>query len=204
MGRQRFFEIPNDRDAMVRLLEAIPSRWSQVNGELHAPHVLVDLGHVQQDTGWVIDQFHALHPRMVGRRRSKGIPYDKPNVYAITVEQKLAGFVYFDGAGQGAAGNAVTVQEVKELAVGFVKQGFRGDLQFLLLASGWKYEMKAQCELHLESWRGTSCFQEEVGEQPAHLKVAWDERWDGKEEDILSILETCHELNLREFTPIRS
>lgn len=191
-----FFEIPNDQETMVKLVEAVPDNWAWVDGGLFAPKDLIALGQVEENTGFVVERFHSIHPTIIGsydenERRSR-----KPDLFAIMVEQKLPGFIIFNEAGYDAG--VVTLELTKRLAVGFLRKGYRGGLHFYKdCYDNHKYENPARCDLVLQS--GDSIFRGEQGPQPARARLEWNVCYGGREEDIASIAAVCRSLGLREY-----
>lgn len=201
MKGELFFEIPDDQEVMVKLVEAIPPNWSWVDGSLHAPKNLVSSGAVQENTGFAVERFHSIHPTIIGSYdRSEG-KREKPDLFAIMVEQKLPGFINFDEAGYDA--HIVTLELAKRVAVGFLRKGYRGCLCFYRgCYDNSKYANPARCSMIFDSWHGTPISREEAGAQPARVKLEWEGRYYGKEEDIAPIVAVCRSLSLREYVPM--
>ncbi len=208
MRGKLFFEIPDDQEVRVKLVEVIPSNWSWVDGGLYAPKNLVASGQVEENTGFAMERFHSIHPTIIGSYDPTIIgSYDqdegkrgKPNLFAIMVEQKLPGFIEFDEAGYNS--HIVTFELAKRVVVGFLRKGYRGSLCFFRgCYDNNKYDNPARCELIFEPWHGAPVCREEAGEQPARVKLEWESRYYGKEEDIAPIVAECRSLNLREYEP---
>lgn len=196
MGDRLFFEIPEDPEVMVILVRAVPSNWSWVDGGLYAPQDSIVSGAAKEDTGFAVKRFFSIRPTIVGGYSKKG-KRSKPDLFAIMVKQKLPGFVHFEEAGFDK--DEVTLETAKQIAVGFLKKGYRGCLCFYKdYYNNSKYNNPAYCDMTLEPWHGTG---EEVGLQPARMKLEWDDRYSGKEEDIATIVTVCYSLGLRKYVP---
>lgn len=195
MRRELFFEIPDDESIMAQLVQAIPENWSWVDGQLHAPLALIATKRAQADTGFSIDRFHSIHPTIIGSTGPNATK-NKPNLFAIMVEQKLPGFVSFHEAGFDA--NMITLENAKRIAVGFLRKGYRGELSFYKGCRGDnKYDNEARCSFAFESWHGAPCCDDEAGEQPARTHLEWD----SGDENVALIAAVCWSLGLREYLP---
>ena len=200
MRGELFFEIPDDQEVMAKLVEAVPSNWSWVDGGLHAPKILIASGQVEENTGFAVERFHSIHPTIVGSYDRNEGKRGKPNLFAIMVEQKLPGFIRFDEAGYDA--HIVTLELAKRVAVGFLRKGYRGGLHFYRgCYDNSKYDNPARCGIIFEPWHGAPMRREEAGAQPARVKLEWESRYYGKEEDITPIVAVCRSLNLHEYAP---
>jgi len=200
MNGQLFFEIPNNQEVMAKLIEAIPSTWSWVDGCLFAPEQFIKSGSALENTGFAIQRFHSIHPTIIGRHDRKKGTTDKPDFFAIMVEQKLPGFVSFDESGYEAP---ITLDLAKRIAIGFLLKGYRGHLSFYKdCYRNSKYDNPARCGMILESWKGGSLDNTEAGKQPARVKLEWEGRYYGKKEDIEPIVAVCRSFNLREYKPV--
>lgn len=200
MNNQLFFEIPDNQEVMTRLVESVPSNWSWVDGELHAPKHLIDSGQVEENTGFALERAHEIHPTIIGSYDRSTGKRRKPNLFAIMVKRKLPGFIKFDEAGFNA--HIVTLKLAKAVAVGFIQNGYRGKLHFF---KGWdcddKYDNDARCEMIFEPWHGAPCEREEAGTQPARIQLVWNRSCE-RNEDITPIIAACRLLNLRQYSHV--
>ena len=200
MEGRLFFEIPDDQEVMAKLVEAVPSNWSWVDGELCAPKTLVALGQVEENTGFALQRFHNIHPTIIGGYDQNEGKDRKPNLYAMMVEQRLTGFIRFDEAGYSTY--LISIELTKRIAAGFLRRGYRGRLHFFRgCYHNNKYDNPARCELIFKPWHGAPACHEEAGSQPACVKLEWNDRYNGKEDDITPIVAMCRSLNLREYVP---
>ena len=201
MKSQLFFEIPDDHEIRAKLVEAVPPDWSWLDGGLRASKTLLDLGQVEENTGFEVGRFHIIHPTIIGAYVGDGNGRrEKPNLFAIMVEQKLPGFILFDEAGYDAS---ISLDLTQRIAAGFLRKGYCGGLHFYKgCYDNNKYENAARCDMLFERWHGAPVFKEEAGEQPARVKLEWNGDYRGKEEDIASIAAVCRSLNLREYVPV--
>lgn len=202
MNETLFFEIPDDQEVMTKLVESVPSSWSWVNGYLHAPKNLRAAGLVQENTGFILERFHDIHPTIVGDYDGNEGRRKRPDLYAIMVEQKLPSFVAFEHAGFDDS-RFLTLALAKRIAIGFLKKGYRGGLRFYSdCYDNKEFDNPAHCNLVFMPREGAPAFNE-PGPQPSRIKVGWDKRYGGKEEDIAVILSVCRGFNLREYIPQR-
>ena len=195
-----FFEIPDDdQEIMVKLVEAIPSNWSWVDGDLHAPEMLIVSGQVEEHTGFAVRRFHRNNPTIVGSYNQDERKQRNPDLFAIMVDQKLPGFIFFDEAGYETP---ITFKLTKHIVVGFLQKGYRGGLRFFKDCYGnSKFDNPARCDIAFKPWHGGSASYEEGGPQPARIKIEWDSRYNGREEDVTPIIAVCRSFNLREYAP---
>ncbi len=199
MESELFFEIPDDQEVMVKLIEAMSLEWHWVDGGLHAPESLITSGQADGDTGFMVERFHSIHPTIVGSFVDGG-KRKKPNLFAIMVEQKLPGFIRFDEAGYDA--DVVTLELAKRIATGFLRRGYRGRLLFFRNChNNNKYDNSARCEMNFEPWHGAPVCGREAGPQPARVKVEWNGRYRDSEEEVAPIVAVCRSLGLREYVP---
>lgn len=201
MRGELFFEIPDDQEVVVKLVEAVPSNWSWVDGGLHAPKVLVASGQVEENTGFAVERFYSINPTIIGNYdRNEWGKQEKPNLFAIMVEQKLPGFITFNEAGYDE--HNIIFELAKRIAIGFLRKGYRGRLRFYQgCYNNKKYDNPARCEMIFKPWHGAPIYREEAGPQPARVKLEWESCYYGKEEDIAPIVAVCRSLNLREYVP---
>ena len=200
MHGELFFEIPDNQTVMIQLVEAIPSSWSWVSGTLYAPDAFVHSGKAAEYTGFSIGKYHDTCTKIIGGYAAGDTSPRKPNLYAMMVEQKLPGFVIFNDTG--LHGNSDTLDLAKQITIGFLHQGYRGELHFY--HSYFKdnmYDNPAYCTIAFRPWCGKPFLGNEAGAQPTRIKLEWDCRYGGTEEDIAPIEAICRSLNLTEYTP---
>ena len=196
MSGALFFEIPEDPEIMVQLLEAVPPHWEWMSGGLYPPPELIAAGRVAEKTGIRLGRFYDIHPSF------EGCSDKKPDLYAIIVEEKLPGFIHFSEV---QPGNHETISQefAKRIASGLLLKGYRGSLRFESSCYNDNYgENPHYCNMKFQPWNGDSHYgKEETGPQPPRIKVGWDSRYYGNEEGIAAIVEVCRSLNLREYIP---
>lgn len=194
----RRFLIPENAEVMVELIGRIPDYWSWVDGRLNAPDDLLARKKAVAGTGFSISRSHSIGPTIIGETAVDREKRD-PDLYAILVDQKLPEFIYFDEAGYGD--RIVTLSLAKRIAVGYVRRGYRGKLYFYSDSMGNdKFYNCARSELALEPWQGAPCMREEEGNQPARIKLEWQD--DHGEELIAPVVIACGILALTEYEPI--
>ena len=200
MKGELFFEIPDDQEVMAKIVEAVPLSWSWIDGGLRAPSSMVASGQVEENTGFTLQRFHSIHPTIIGRYAGGKNERERPNLFAIMVEQKLPGFISFNEAGYDA--DIITLELAKSVAVGFLRKGYRGGLYFYKdCYDNRKHDNPAYCEIIFQPWQGAPICQEEAGAQPSRVKLRWESRYGGKEEDIAPIVAVCRSLGLSKYTP---
>lgn len=198
MSKKLFFEIPNDQEVKAKLVEAVPNNWTWVNGILRAPQNLVSSGQVVTDTGFAIQRFHDIHPTIVGEHRHDGQGRLKPDLLAILVDRKLPSFIRFDEAGYDP--HIVTMELAKKVAVAFLKQGYRGRLDFYNGCHDYSaIDNDGRCYIEFQPWDGAPCIHEEEGLQPARIRLEW---FYDRIDCIEPIISACRSLNLREYEPV--
>lgn len=200
MRGELFFEIPDDQEVMVKLIEAVPSNWSWVDGNLHAPETLIASGQAEEHTGFAVERFHSIHPTIVGSYDQDERKQRKSNLFAIMAEQKMPGFILFGEAGYDA--DVVTLELAKRIAVSFLRKGYRGSLRFYMdCYRNRKFDNPARCDIIFKPWHGAPALPKESGPQPARVKLGWESRYNGTEKNIAPIVAVCRSLNLHEYLP---
>lgn len=187
---------PLTREQFVaRLVAAVPDDWSDMSGQLDA----ADPDAVW-DTGYEFHR-HGSGVRVVARRRFT--PHDKipevvrPDPVALFIDQRPPGFISFVDAGYNSKWELLVA---RDLAVGFVRRGYRG---WLSINNGrgreYAHQKPAQVDLHLRSW---SCFVD-VGTPPHPMPPAvvlsWDESCGGSLEQLEPLHAICRRA-LQEWT----
>ncbi len=194
---QMFFKIPEDGLVMAQLIEAVPNDWWCAYGGLTAPDDLIKQGIALPDTGIENHSIVGWH------REGNRIISCAPDMIALLLRHKLPGFVDFRSNSYSRG----SLQNIKQFAAGLITHGYRGSLLFgkstpddddrVLYIDPYA----AACSLELAPWTGHPNGAE-PGEQPARVKLWWNEgRLGGKEEDIQSIAKICQKLRLTEYTP---
>ncbi len=190
---------------MAKLIAAVPDTWSWVDGRLHAPQSLITSGEVVEHTGYSVERFHSIHPTIIGSYEKGSSKRLKPDLFAIIGERKLPGFICFDEAGYES--HVVTLPLAKQIAIAYVRRGYRGHLHFYSACiDNSKYQNPERCKIALEPWDGPSALQEEAGENPARIKLEYCTRvhftnLGGRLENLEPMLWACRELDLREYEP---
>jgi hypothetical protein len=204
VNAELFFEIPDDCEVMAKLIGAVPSSWAWVDGCLWAPPELVASKEAIEDTGFSLSRFHTIHPTIRGKDvfiEGQGWTKTNPNLMAILVERKLPGFIVFEEAGYQEP--LITMELSKQIAIAYVRKNYGGHLSFYKdCYRNSKYDNPAKCLLTLQPWQGPPISGKEAGDQPARARLEWESRYGGKEKDIEPIIAVCHELNLREYSPM--
>ena len=201
MDNKQFFEIPADPEVMARLVEAVPDHWRWVTGSLYPTKKLIASGVVQEDTGFVLARFHNINPTIAGTYDRSARARINPNFFAIMVDRKMPGFVFFDEAGLDC--QTLPFSTVKRLAAGFIRNGY-GD-GFLDFRSNdhdnYMADNPARCNMIFQRWHGGE-YHIEKGPQVARIRVEWEEKFGGTKEHVAPIVSVCQSLKLREYQPV--
>jgi len=189
------FEIPNEVEVMVKLVQAVPSSWLSISGVLEAPNVLVEVGDAIHDTGYNIDQFYTIKPTIVKAsttNRRKNDSRQNPDLYALIAERKMPGFVRFEEAG--ADSYEISFGTARKILISFLRQGYRGQVTFCgqrcnegigeLPGSGRECE---KCFFFFE-WHYKN---------PPKVEI-WN---DGRPENFQPLITACRAMGLKELTP---
>ncbi|WKZ29298.1 MAG: hypothetical protein QY323_01050 [Patescibacteria group bacterium] len=183
--------MPDDSEALARVIEAVPQEWSWVDGRLGPPQALVENGQVARTAGYFIGRFHSIHPTIQGPWNHKERRSDRPDLCEILIEHKLPLFIAFDEAG--FQERTMHLGAAKKIAAHHVRFGYRG---WLFWYVGWddddKYRNEARCEMH---------FSRQENEAKNWLvELAVLPRFGGKPEALTPLLEACRALGLKEFS----
>jgi len=188
MKSELFFEIPNDVEIMVKIIEAIPSDWAWIDGMLVAPKDLIDSGSAKENTGFTLKRFHDIGPTIIGSYNKERNERNHPDLYAIMVEHKLPGFVTFDEAGYEC--DIATFEVAKRIASGFVRKGYLGSLCFF-----------QDCYANRKHQNPASCW---ISFKIRKVEIKWHGNYGGKEESVAPIITVCRSLKLKEHAPEKS
>jgi hypothetical protein len=190
MSGELFFEVPDDSETMVKIVEAIPddTLW-WLRGSLCAMPKQLAAGTIERESGVVVS--------------SSSIELQGKDPWSLATGEKLPAYVEFKDVGYFRhSGNPIVC---KRVAAAFLKKGYhRGQLEFFRHCEyDDHFDQVATCEIFFKAWRGHTPFvgHNEVGMQPARVKLSWDERFRGKEEHIAQIVLACRELHLKEYIP---
>jgi len=199
---KQFFEIPNDTNIMMKLVEVIPNSWSWIDGVLSAPKTLIDSGKAVAGTGYEISRFHSIHPTIKGIYRDG--KEQKPNLYAMIAEGKLPGFVSFHEAGYDID---ISFELAKKIAIAYLEKGYRGWLGLYSdCYDNSKYENPAACNIHFKPWEkgrfSVNLSDKNTDDNPPVIEVNWTEKYGGKPELVQPIISLCHSLGLKELVPV--
>lgn len=190
-----FFKLPDNSIKVADLLESVSNSWKHMRGRVRATKRLQDTGRIVGGTGVRI--CGARDCRIVGARKDDGT-ISEPNIFSLLITSLLPEFVDFE-VGLNEAEN---IQSVKAVAGGFVISGYEGSLLFgKSIPNEQEFESpySAECSFELSPWVGQS--DEECGDQPARMRLGWNEQNDGSREDIKTILWKCHRMGLKEYLP---
>ena len=185
---------PLTREQFVaRLVAAVPDDWSDMSGRLDA----ADPDAVW-DTGYEFHR-HGSGVRVVARR--KFTPHDqipevvRPDPVALFIDQRPPGFISFVDAGYNSKWEFLVA---RDLAVGFVRRGYRG---WLSINNGrgreYAHQKPVQINLHLSPWSFLDHGPRR--DLPPAVVLSWDEGYGGKLEQLEPIHAICRRA-LQEWT----
>lgn len=194
--RKLIFEIPDNENVMVLLLDAVPPDWVILHGILEAPRALRESGRAAGNTGLTFDSFHNV-PIIEGRYCPESQSTAVPDVYALVAEGRLPGFLWFNRARLGGSG-ALTFAVGKNIATAYVRKGYRGILSFLAREHG-EGECPAECSFCLPGFVRKSFLKGRPPEYPTPAaSINWNGERDGAEL-CSSVVRVCRSLELREL-----
>jgi len=199
MFERRIFALPDYKEVAVRLVEAVSSDWSWLDGSLDAPQSLKDSGQVAVETGYAISRFHTIKPTIVASPSPPDLE-GTPDLYGLIADRRFPDFVRFDEAG---IYKPISLDEAKRIAIAYVRFGYLG---FLFFYSNYhdnsKYHNAARCRIYLQTPMDSIDGIIYPQDMPlSAVTLEWDEEYDGKEEDLEPILSVCRSLDLPELTP---
>lgn len=190
-GSSLYFEIPNDKEVRVRLIEAVPDSFWQISARLQVPKHLSVSGMVAEGTGFKISPGSRQPLKLLA---GKGT--NEPDIMSIVVGNKMPEFVAIETSYLTPLGYERSVM------IGLLRKGYRGTIGFEFAVSRGEYhDIRASCEMALQPWQGAPIAAPELGNQPPRLKLAWDERSGGGRSLVEPIEAVCRALGLKEYNP---
>ncbi len=186
-----FFLLPSDpsdnQAAVTNLVAAVPEHWGWVDGRLDAPP--------EAEPARVGLCIGGNHPYVVG---------DPANGLAGLADILTAGrpfaYIKLDQAGGNTSGLRFPLP--RRIVLELLRQGYSGDLHFYRGSVAFSADnFPAQCSIHCKPWVGSALSDDEPGNQPARVRVQWEEEFGGRKKDIAPILAACHKLGLQAYTP---
>jgi hypothetical protein len=180
---------------VARLIEAVPDDWSDMSGLLDAADP-----DAAWDTGYEFHR-HGSSVRIVARRRwtshDKVAEVVRPDLFALLVEKRAPGFISFDDIGFNANWQFLAA---RSLAVGFIRQGYRGWLSINNGRDRKDADQKpAQVDLHMSPWSLLADVNAPRCIVPSAVVLSWDERHGGCLAQLEPIHAVCRRA-LREWT----
>lgn len=123
MNSQQSFEIPSTSEKIVKIVNAVPSHWSWLNGHLDAPYRFIADDLVQWDTGFSYHIEHCFSCNIVGRMMNNSGRRSKPDFSSVPTREKYCGFIEFEEADYENTG-------AKDVLIRFIKKGYYGSFSF--------------------------------------------------------------------------
>lgn len=193
MGQTFFFEIPGEHFGIMKhLIESIPDDWEWVDGRLHATKETVNVAFGME---FRISRSNDSRPVLVMTGDSL-LDYD-----SVIIEGRHPEFFSFEEVPYQSR-RGYTMKSVKKTISSLLGLGYRGQLSFYKSDyRNSKFDNPARCNLIFQRWNGSPVLHPEQGEQPARIKIEWNEKFGGKVEDIEPIVSACHSIPLTEYDP---
>lgn len=189
MSEKTLLTLPDDSDTLARLIEAIPSDWSWVDGYLESSSELRESGRVARTAGYFISRF-SINPLISGPWNHEKRARDRPDLCEILVERKLPLLIQFDEAGFQERTASLAV--AKKVAAHHVRLGYRGWLGFSAgCYDNEKCQNPAYCQLGFAIGQTQSCVTN------WRLEIDWNARYGGKPELVEPILAAARALGLQ-------
>lgn len=194
MKKQSRFEIAGqiecgEKEAVCRIINAIPDGWTAARGSLAASESMLNLGRALSSTQFVF-----------GRHNSQiiaGVDRQEPEIFATLIEGKKPAKVLF-GSFESGHCETMRMREVKRLAVYFVQCGYRGILTF-------KYREPDVEEEDADNWFfGCEISMPDAAKEGKTTITIKSTRDDGHAEvgdTTEPILAACEKLHLSEIQP---
>ncbi len=198
-----FFKIPDSQEIKARLVEAIPLNWKWVDGFLRVPQDLLDSGMAVPNVGFELRRSD-LKPRLITTENIQESKGTTLNLFNLIVERRSPSFVSFQTAGYD---EPQAFARMRTIIIGLLRKGYCGHTNFFMNDCHHNYyDNPARCSMMFNPWRRSSTIREpgSVGNQPARLKLEWNERYGGERRNIESIETVCHDLGLRKYVPVPS
>lgn len=186
MPGELIYQLPPFSESLAEIVQAVPATWSCVDGLLLAPPSFYENGQVARQTMLIVSPLGLSH--IV----DDFWEYD-PSTFPLEEVSpgKLFSSFYFSEAGLGNQG--FPFEQVRELIARMLRKGYRGEATFF---SGYRNNSPFK---NPERFRFTHS-PERVGNSqglfPPHLRLCWDDGYNGRRENLSSLLEIIQRMNL--------
>jgi len=190
-----YFELSDEIEDRVKILESIPNTWRGIEGVLRSPELIRNLSLVAANTRLTIDR--NINVRVDCVRGEKGEPLT-PDIEGLLIRQQLPFMVHFENVWDI---NPESFDLCRKLIVGYLRNQYRGSLQFF--ANFYRNELwnnSARCQFIFAPWTGWHNDRIESGPQPARVQIEWADEGEYNRR-VKSIVEMCRTLKLPEYQP---
>jgi hypothetical protein len=211
-GARAFLLPENDRKLFVELVQAIPTKWSWMDGRLKAPQDLVEAGQASAHAGIKIEEYN--HDLLVSERdeRQPGrswsnteyepmIAQVREDLLDILAQHRIPGFVTFYHAGFDSKNSSINFDSVLKIALAHLGFGYTGWLDFYSGCYDNHPQGPEEVEMHLEPW-----VDNDFGirtPRPPMIQILWKPKHGGgKFENVAGLVEICRTKELEEI-PIK-
>jgi len=192
MKISRFFEVPDDIEARIRLLFAGPAGWI-FSIYLKAPEDLVKAGEVSLGSRFYYDG--NIHRQLEFSGSQEQRREGSEDFVGIIAERKFPQFISFSDLGLHRASLRRTQGE--QIAAALMRKGFTGRFK---LHSGYYRdyvgEHAGSYDVELNPWDCAPAYDER-----GRARINWDADYGGNSELVAPLVGVCEDLGLREYTP---
>lgn len=188
------------------LIAAVPRTWGWIEGKLDASAFMLASGHTLNNTGFMFSQHCNGDNLLVTPDWVTSVEEVRPDLLGHVLKHKAPRFVIFRDSGmagraQGSFDRALT------LAQHYVHKHYVGRLRiFRDLKNRNYHDNTARLELYVGSWHAGSRQMQgrEWGQQPAQLRLYWNEQLGGRETHLAPLIECAERLELPLYEPQRA
>ncbi len=191
------YEMPEEAEKLVHVLEAVPSGWSWVDGYLLAPQSLYDSHQIAEETRLVVSRHYETEPTLIW---ANDLPFEDEDIYTrernsggrpanlieVVGERKQVSSVAFREAGYDS--KVLTFDFAKGILQEFVRRGYKGWATiFSRDVDNRKYNNPEKVHIGHTN--------------PGNITLSWNEEYSGKLENLRTIIDACETVGLRELEP---
>jgi hypothetical protein len=195
MRETLLFELPSEPQHVAEIVDTVPSNWNWFDGYLTAPRILYEKDQIARDTVLALSRFYCIKPTIQGQEaypfenekslEGRRAEYRLPGILDI-VKGKQFAIVNFDEAGFETS-SYIPFESVREIASHFIRLGYKG---WLSVYSGYRENSKTAIPEKLD-----------LSHRQEKIKLSWDEEYDGKKENLESLLAKLKQLGVKEIIP---
>lgn len=184
------YEMPDDAEKLGQIVLSVPSNWCWVNGYLKAPRALYEKGEIAQNMKLILSRFHSIQPMY---QSIEDYPYEEQSLHTgrssyvdsslldIVLEKRWPSSVVFDEAAFET--RKITIDMINRIINKFLILGYKGSASYY------------------SGYRANSPFKNPERFAFTHIRneieLHWDEKYDGKQENLKPIVTQLEKLNSR-------